>query len=148
MPAKSSPPAMESAVPQISAVVEISSRSLQLMSAASEDLSENMRKTVQLVSEFTSQRLKKDLEMARKLAECQTPDQVWKVQCAFFEDTVADYAKEAVALIELASATTLVAAQPVEKAGEGALQSLTEATAKLREAEPKAPREAVQAAAS
>jgi hypothetical protein len=146
MPAKTKPPAFDGALPQVSTLMEMSSRNLEMMAETGQEMTASMRKAGQAMSEFFGERLRKDVEAARRAAECRTPEDLWRVQCAFFEEAVNDYAKEAVALIEIASSATLGAAQPVEKAAEDTLRSLNHVGDLARESVQKAVRETAQAA--
>ncbi len=146
MPAKAPPPAFDGALLPLGAFMQMGSRNMEMLAEAGQEMTASMRKAGQTLSEFFGERLKKDVETARKLSECRTPDEVWRVQCAFFEDAVADYSKEAVDMIEIASAAAVGAAQPVEKATEDALRSLSDAGEKARAGVQKAVRETAQAA--
>jgi hypothetical protein len=146
MPAKSKTPAFDGALPQMNSLMEMSSRNLEMMAETGQEMTASMRKAGQAMSEFFGERMRKDVEAARKAAECRTPEELWRVQCAFFEEAVTDYAKEAVELIEIASSATLGAAHPVEKAAEDTLKSLSHASEKVRESVQKAVKETAQTA--
>ncbi|WP_333586111.1 phasin family protein [Phenylobacterium sp.] len=144
MSAKESSSAFDNALPQMEAVMAMGQRNLQLMSDAGVQLSENMRKAAEAMSAFMGDRLRKDMEMGRRLAECRSPEEVWNLQRAFMDEAMADYARETSALIELVGATALSAG---EAAGEAAAETAAEAPVPAPEASapPAAPKVAPKA---
>lgn len=138
MPAKQKAKSDDAMLPQMTTMMEMGSRNMEMLAEAGQEMTSGMREASKAMQEFLGARLKKDVEAARQFADCRTPDEFWRAQCSFFEDAVKDYSKEASRMIEIASSATLGFAQPVEKAAEEALKSITEAGEKARETAQKA----------
>ncbi|MGY6533258.1 phasin family protein [Glycocaulis sp.] len=140
MPAKQKANSADNMLPQMNAIMEMGSRNMEMFAEAGQEMTSGMREASKAMQDFLGTRLKKDVEAARLFADCRTPDEFWRAQCNFFEDAVKDYSKEAARMIEIASSATLGFAQPVEKAAEEALKSISEANEKARETAQKAVR--------
>ncbi|MFN3834403.1 MAG: phasin family protein [Glycocaulis sp.] len=138
MPAKQKAKTDDAMLPQMTTMMEMGSRNMEMLAEAGQEMTSGMREASKAMQEFLGARLKKDVEAARQFADCRTPDEFWRAQCNFFEDAVKDYSKEAARMIEIASSATLGFAQPVEKAAEEALKSIAEAGEKARETAQKA----------
>lgn len=140
MPARKKANSTDDMLPQMTTIMEMGSRNMEMLAEAGQEMTSGVREASTAMQEFLGARLKKDVETARVLAECRTPDEFWRAQCNFFEDAVKDYSKEAARMIEIASSATLGFAQPVERAAEEALKSIVEAGEKTRDAAQKAAR--------
>ncbi|MGY6661102.1 MAG: phasin family protein [Glycocaulis sp.] len=138
MPAKQKANSADHMLPQMNAIMEMGSRNMEMLAEAGHEMTSGMREASKAMQEFLGTRLKKDVEAARTFADCRTPDEFWRAQFTFFEDAVKDYSKEAARMIDIASSATLNFAQPVEKAAEEALKSISEANEKVRETAQKA----------
>lgn len=114
----------DSILPDPSAMLALNGKAVETMSLASRAMAESAKKIGETISEFYAERMKKDLAAGQTLSSCRTPDEVYRAQCAFLEQAIADYAKEASRMIEIGAEMAISTLHPIEETGEEVLRSM------------------------
>lgn len=99
---------------------DIASEGANVFSALGQATSAAMEESMALMQEygaFVSNRLKTDMEAAKTLSECRTPEDYLRVQTAFLEDAVRDYTDEAGRMTQLMVEGAQKSLKPIEENG-------------------------------